>query len=205
MLNLSFQISSTTGNNYINMLPHISKESNGKPKLEYNRCTTSQRRSNRSIQSDNQAIESANNNKVASTKLVATAATKWHNDLIVCNYIRCYVEDFMILNVGERLLVFLPAHYYIMTTIKRITLFGSGIRLTEVLFTKGKYSGYMGIVFTNQLIDNVSIGMHLSDYELEFGTYNYCCFIVFTSDTTSESIPITWQEVIDGKKNSVQV
>lgn len=76
MLNLSFQISSTTGNNYINMLPHISKESNGKPKLEYNRCTTSQRRSNRSIQSDNQAIESANNNKVASTKLVATAATK---------------------------------------------------------------------------------------------------------------------------------
>lgn len=65
----------------------------------------------------------------------------------------------------------------------------------------------MGVVSTNTLIDNVSNGMHLSDNELGFGTHNYGCCITFCSSTSSdtESILITWQEVLDGKKRFVSM
>ena len=63
----------------------------------------------------------------------------------------------------------------------------------------------MGVVFTNPFINNISSGMHLSEYASEFGTHNYDCFIMFSSSNSSESILIAWQEVLDGKKNGIQV
>ena len=124
-----------------------------------------------------------------STKLVdtnTTTTTEYGNDLILSNYIRCYVEDFMILTVGEQILVLLPSYYNTMAATKWSPLFDSDIHSTEVLFTQGKYSGYLGVVYTNPLIDKVSSGMHLSDYDSGFGTHNYGCSIVFKLDTHSK-------------------
>ena len=45
--------------------------------------------------------------------------------------------------------------------------------------------------------------MHLSDYQSGFGSHNYGCDITFSEDT--ESILITWQEVLDGKNDGLQV
>ena len=172
-LNLSFRSYSKIDDNYVNMLPHISKEINGNFNVEYKRRTTSQRRSNRNLhlQSDNQSIVSTNNNDKCSTELVdtnTTTTTEYRNDLILSNYIRCYVEDFMIRTVGEQILVLLPSRYSTMAPTKWSPLFDSDIHSIEVLFTQAKYSGYIGVVCTNPLIDNVSSGMHLSDYDLGF-------------------------------------
>ena len=210
MLNLSFRFSSTIDDNYTNISSHISKDINGNFNLEYKLCTTLQRRSNRNRTSheiNKQTLTSANDNEAAATKteLVETNFSDFYNDLIVCSFLRCYVEDFMTRNIGEILLVLIPANYFIMATSKWTQIFDSDIRSTPVQFTKVKYSDYMGVVSTNPFINNVLSGMYLSDYESGFITHNYGCSIMFPLTTSSESIIITWQEVLDGKKNGIQV
>lgn len=92
----------------------------------------------------------------------------------------------MIRIVGEQPLILHPSHYSTMIDTKWSPLFHSDIRSTEVLFTQAKYSGYSGVVCTNPLTDNVSNGMHLSDYDLGFGTHNYGCSVDFKLDTSSD-------------------
>ena len=168
-LNLFFQSFSKTADNYNNMLLHISKEINGNFNPEYKRLTTSHRRSNRNLQLDSQSIISAKNNDEDSTELVDTTnTTKCCNNLILSNSIRCYLEDFMIRNAGDRLLVLLPSHYCTMTATKWNPLSDSDIRSTEVLFTQARYSGYIGVVCTNPLIGNVPSGTYpITIWDLE--------------------------------------
>ena len=104
----------------------------------------------------------------------------------------------MLRSVGERLLVLIPSHYYTMPTTKWSGLFESDISSSPVEFTKHQFLGYTGVVSTNPFFDNFFNGMHLSDYQSGFVTHNYGCAITFSEDT--ESILITWQEVLEGKK-----
>ena len=168
------------------MIPHISKEINSNFNVQYKCRTTSQRRSNRNRTThevDNQPIVTENDNEAVTTRtgLDETTSFQYCNNLILCNFLRCYVEDFMLLNVGKTLLVLVPANYGIMITSKWTQLFNSDIRSTQVQFSKYKYSCYTGVVFTNPFINNISSGMHLSDYASGFGTHNYGCSIMFSS------------------------
>ena len=145
-----------------------------------------------SISLDNRPVASANDVEALSSD----------SEPMLCNYLRCYVEDFMLCSVGEQLLVLVPSHFYTTTTTKWTGPFDSDISSAPFEFTKDHFLGYTGVVSTNPYFDNVSNGMHLSDYASGFGTHNYGSSITFSSSTSSdtESILITWQEVLDGKK-----
>ena len=208
-LNLAFRTSSKVDVDYTNMLPQISKEINGNFNLVYKRRITTHRRSNRNrislnVDSNSNAYSNPfDNQSLTSDNEIEIAPNSPDPELILCKYLRCYVEDFMLRSVGERLLVLIPSHYSTMSTTKWLGLFESDISSSPVEFTNHQFVGYTGVVSTNPFFDNVSNGMHLSDYQSGFGTHNYGCHITFSEDT--ESILITWQEVLDGGKNGLQV
>ena len=133
---MAFRTSSKVDDDYTNMLPQISKEINGNFNLVYKRRITTHRRSNRnrtslnvdsnsnaySIPFDNQSLTSDNGIEPNSPD----------PELILCKYLRCYVEDFMLRSVGERLLVLIPSHYFTMSTTKWLGLFESDISSSPV-------------------------------------------------------------------------
>ena len=48
-------------------------------------------------------------------------------------------------------------------------------------------------------------GMHLSDYKQGCGRHYYGCAIDFASEKENFSLLLTWGEIIDGRRNGVQV
>ena len=111
-----------------------------------------------------------------------------NNDLILSNFIWCYVEDYMIRNVDETLLLLIPTNYYTNETSKWGEILLRDIKSTQVEFIKEDCLGYMGVVATNPIFNNVLSGIYLSDYESEFRARNYGCSIISSSAKFSTSI-----------------
>lgn len=62
-----------------------------------------------------------------------------------------------------------------------------------------------GVVVTNSMRNQVISGMQLSDYKQGFRHHNYGCTIDFASENETFSLLITWGEIVDGRRNGVQV
>ena len=155
--------------------------------MEHERRATSQRRSNRNLhlQSDNQSIVSTNNNNKCSAELVdanatkTTTTTEHRNDLILSNCTWHCAEDFMLRAVGEQILALIPSCCSTTSRTKWSPSFDSDTHSTEIVFTKAKNSGHIGVARTNPLIDNAPSGMRLSDCNLGFGKHDHGFSIVF--------------------------
>ena len=103
-VNLSFR---STKDNYINMIPQISKEIYANFDHKYRRRLTVNRRSDRNIPIDNNII--CNSEPLDSALLSNNNNTS--GDIIITAYSRCYVEDYMRFCVGEMILVLVPQKY----------------------------------------------------------------------------------------------
>ena len=50
------------------------------------------------------------------------------------------------------------------------------------------------------MINQVIIGMHLTDYEDGFGNHNYGCTIDLYSEKQIHSTLLAWNEIVEGRK-----
>ena len=217
-LNMSFRGDLSPCDKLANMLPYMSKEINSNFNIIYKRRSTFKRRSNR-IQSTVVSNENSNGALVidpnpSSTDITQSTDPSYSSDnntlqsnsINMNNYRRCYVEDFMVREVGESIVVLVPLSYKVDTTGKWRHLFQSDINYTDVTFNKIEYGCYNCEVATNPMYDNVIGGMQLSDFQLGFGTHNYGCHLEFSRESTASlGVLVTWDEVMNGKKNGIQI
>ena len=198
-LNMSFRGDLSPCDKLANMLPYMQKEINSNFNIIYKRRSTSKRRSN-CIQSTVVHNENSNGALVIDPN-PSSNDIQQSNSINMNNYRRCYVEDFMVREVGESIVVLVPLSYKVDTTDKWRHLFQSDINYTDVTFNKVEYSCYNCVVATNPMYDNVIGGMQLSDFKLGFGTHNYGCHLEFSRESTASlGVLVTWDEVINGKK-----
>ena len=198
-LNMSFRGDLSPCDKLANMLPYMHKEINSNFNIIYKRRSTSKRRSNR-IQSTVVYNENSNGALVIDPN-PSSNDIQQSNSINMNNYRRCYVEDFMVREVGESIVVLVPLSYKVDTTDKWRHLFQSDINYTDVTFNKVEYGCYNCVVATNPMYDNVIGGMQLSDFKLGFGTHNYGCHLEFSRESTASlGVLVTWDEVINGKK-----
>ena len=130
--------------------------------------------------------------------------------IIIANYTRCYVEDFMTRDIGESVLVLLPSRYADDTFSSWHYLMSTDIKFIDISFTRHNYRGYIGIITTNPILARVQNGMHRSDYTAGFGNHNYGCNVSFEgSDSQANPIThsclITWKQVLEGKIDGIMV
>ena len=177
-LNMSFRGDLSPCDKLANMLPYMHKEINSNFNIIYKRRSTFKRRSNR-IQSTVVYNENSNgalvidpnpssNDITLSTDPIYSSDihTLQSNSINMNNCRRCYVEDFMVREVGESIVVLVPLSYKVDTTGKWRHLFQSDINYTNVTFNKVEYGCYNCVVATNPMYDNVIGGIQLSDFQL---------------------------------------
>jgi len=189
-LNLSFQ---STEEVYTNMIPYISKEIFGNFNLKYKRRTSSNHQSHR---------------KTNTKKAFLPKTVPLHNlgdYIVLSNYRRAYVEDYMTRSVSEQLLVMFPIGYRLDESSKWSELLNSDVTSTVLEFTKAKYIGLIGTVVINPMRDQVINGMHAKDYESCFGHHTYGYTIDFVSEKETYSLLLTWSEILEGRRQGIQV
>ena len=138
-LNLSFRGDLSPCDKLANMLPYMLKEINSNFNIIYKRRSTLKRRSNR-IQSTVIYNENSNGALVidpdpSSSGIIQSNPhsyssdihTQQSNSINMNNYLRCYVEDFIVRKVGESIVVLVPLSYKVDTlvngdTYSRVTL-----------------------------------------------------------------------------------
>lgn len=125
--------------------------------------------------------------------------------IVLENYCRCYVEDFMIRTVSEKLLIMIPIKHHTDKWSKWYTLSNSGVQSTSFEYTNQKNIRLIGVVVNNPMRNQVMSGMQLKDYEEGFGHHNYGYTLDFVSDQQTFSLLLTWGKIIDGRRNDVQV
>ena len=194
-LNLVFRSYHPLVENYTNMIPYISKEINGNFNLKYKRRTSSNRRSLRNQTLDNNQIVVLNKELTSSTS----------EDILLEKFRRCYVEDYMTSAITEQLLVMVPTHHHLNESSKWYDLTNSDIKNTALEYTNEKFIGYLGVVITNPMRAQVISGMQLRDYEVGFANHNYGCTLDFSSGENTLSVLLTWNEILQGRKNGIQV
>ena len=192
-LNLSFRSYNPINEIHTNMIPYISKEINGNFNLKYKRRSSTNRRSLRTQTLDNNKLVVLNNE------------SPFSNNIVLDNFRRCYVEDYMTTTITEQLLVMVPTHHHLDESSKWYDLTNSDINNTTLEYTHEKFIGYIGVVVTNPMRAQVISGIHLRDYEVGFGNHNYGCTIDFSSNTHTHSVLLIWNEVLQGRKNGIQV
>ena len=73
---------------------------------------------------------------------------------------------------------------------------------THIQFTKEKDYSFTGTIEKNPSLDQVELGLHISDYMGDFGNRKYGCMVEFSCDQTHLIIR---RSVLDGQMNWLQV
>ena len=165
-VNLSFR---PNLDNYTMMIPQISKEINSNFNCKYRRRATVDRRSSRNL------IDTTINN---------TSDISQDRDIMLVDYTRCYVEDYMQCHIGEMILVLVPLFFEDENITPWSELFGGTAKRCDITFTKQGYAGFIATVVTNPSLMKVNSGMHISDYIAGFGNHNYGCHLSFCPEMT---------------------
>ena len=183
-VNLSFR---PELDNYTTMIPQISKEICSNFSYNYRRRATQDRRSSRNV-----------------TDMTTNKATVIDSDrdIMLVDYTRCYVEDYMRSGVGELLLVLIPLYFELENIMPWCELFASNTKRVDVNFTKQSYAGFLGTVVNNPSLSKVSSSMHISDYLDGFGHHNYGCNLSFTNEI---AFLLPWKLVMDGMIGGIHV
>ena len=173
--------------NYTMMIPQISKEINSNFNCKYRRRATVDRRSSRNL---------------IDTTIHNTSDISQDRDIMLVDYTRCYVEDYMQCHIGEMILVLVPLYFEDKNITPWSELFGGTAKRCDITFTKQGYAGYIATVVTNPSLMKVNSGMHISDYIAGFGNHNYGCHLSFCPEMT---LLLSWKSVIDGMIGGIQV
>ena len=191
-VNLSFR---KELDNYTLMLPQISKEISSNFNYKYKRRATVDRRSNRNA--SNTTI-----NSIGAIDALRNMAIDSLRDMMLVDHSRCYVEDYMMSEIGDTLLILVPQIYEDKDIAPWSDIFRSELRRVAYSFTKHSFIGFNANVVTNPSLNKVTSGMHISDYMCGFGNHNYGCHLSFDSEI---SFLLPWKVVLDGTVGGIQV
>ncbi len=130
---------------------------------------------------------------------VAPDASSPKHIINLSSYHRCYVEDYMSLNVGETILVLLPNNCKLDRELKEYENHCSCIQFDK----KATYNIYTCLIKSAPHNHRVVQSMTYADLSHGFGRGNYGCYIALAG--TGYSFLLTWYEVLQGRNNGTQV